>query len=209
MKSLIAALRSLTLPFGRTSGARIVLDGVNGQILFYDTTNTLRWSVRVNSFGTALMEFPLGDVDEISPADIATFLLGGGAANAREGLDITAGRFAGAGQPQIKLLSESRDGTSLPGSIELRGLNGAPLRLGITDGAATGQPMGVATLVAGTVTVNTPWITAATRVFTSRQALGGTAGHLSITRVVGTSFTITSSSAVDTSTIAWLLLDPV
>lgn len=32
MKSFIAALRSLVLPFGATSGPRIILDGVNGQI---------------------------------------------------------------------------------------------------------------------------------------------------------------------------------
>lgn len=36
MKSFIAALRSLVLPFGATSGARIVLDGVNGRIAVYN-----------------------------------------------------------------------------------------------------------------------------------------------------------------------------
>lgn len=41
MKSAIASLRSLTLPFGATSGARIVLDGVNGVIRIYDTNGNL------------------------------------------------------------------------------------------------------------------------------------------------------------------------
>ena len=41
MKSFIAALRSLILPFGATTGARIILDGVNGRISVYDSTNTL------------------------------------------------------------------------------------------------------------------------------------------------------------------------
>lgn len=41
MKSFIAALRSLVLPYGRTSGQRIVLDGDNGQIAVYDATGTL------------------------------------------------------------------------------------------------------------------------------------------------------------------------
>jgi hypothetical protein len=41
MKSFIAALRELTLPFGATTGSRIVLDGVNGRILIYDQNGTL------------------------------------------------------------------------------------------------------------------------------------------------------------------------
>lgn len=41
MKSFIAALRYLVLPWGRTSGRRIVLDGDNGEILIYDAANTL------------------------------------------------------------------------------------------------------------------------------------------------------------------------
>jgi hypothetical protein len=41
MKSAIASLRSLTLPFGATEGARIVLDGVNGQIRVYDNNDDL------------------------------------------------------------------------------------------------------------------------------------------------------------------------
>jgi hypothetical protein len=41
MKSTIASLRSLTLPFGATSGGRIVLDGVTGKIQIYDSNNDL------------------------------------------------------------------------------------------------------------------------------------------------------------------------
>lgn len=41
MKSFIAALRSLVLPFGRTSGTRIILDGVNGAIQLYDASDDL------------------------------------------------------------------------------------------------------------------------------------------------------------------------
>lgn len=36
MKSFIAALRNLVLPWGRTTGRRIVLDGDNGEILIYN-----------------------------------------------------------------------------------------------------------------------------------------------------------------------------
>lgn len=41
MKSFIAALRNLILPFGATTGARIVLNGVNGGIQIYNSSNVL------------------------------------------------------------------------------------------------------------------------------------------------------------------------
>jgi hypothetical protein len=41
MKSFIAALRTLVLPFGATTGRRIVLDGVNGRIQIYNAANAL------------------------------------------------------------------------------------------------------------------------------------------------------------------------
>ncbi|MFF9279503.1 glycosyl hydrolase family 28-related protein [Streptomyces griseosporeus] len=68
--------------------------------------------------------------------------------------------------------------------------------------------MGVATLAAGTVTVANTSVTATTRVAVFRQTTGGTPGHLSVTRTAGTSFTITSSSGTDTSTVAWILFEP-
>lgn len=41
MKSFMAALRSLVLPFGRTAGQRIILDGENGTIQIYDDGGAL------------------------------------------------------------------------------------------------------------------------------------------------------------------------
>jgi hypothetical protein len=68
---------------------------------------------------------------------------------------------------------------------------------------------GTATLVAGTVTVNDSSITASTRIFLTGQNTGGTAGWLHVSsRSVGTSFTITSSSATDTGSVAYLLIEP-
>jgi hypothetical protein len=79
--------------------------------------------------------------------------------------------------------------------------------LNIKDGS--NKRMGVATLVGGTVTVANTTVTASSRIFTSRQATGGTLGHLSIgTVVASTSFVINSSSATDTSVVAWLLIEP-
>lgn len=48
MKSVIAALRSLVLPFGATSGPRIILDGVNGQISI-NTAGTTRIVLGANT----------------------------------------------------------------------------------------------------------------------------------------------------------------
>lgn len=41
MRSFLASLRSLVLPFGRTTGARIVLDGTTGLIQVFDGGNEL------------------------------------------------------------------------------------------------------------------------------------------------------------------------
>lgn len=68
--------------------------------------------------------------------------------------------------------------------------------------------MGTAVLVAGTVTVSNTSVTANTRIFLTTQAAGGVQGFLSSTRSAGTSFTINSSLSTDTSTIAWLLIEP-
>jgi len=73
----------------------------------------------------------------------------------------------------------------------------------------TNAKMGLATLAAGTVTVSTTAVTANTRIFLTAQATGGTAGALRISaRTAGTSFTITSTSGTDTSTVAWMLVEP-
>lgn len=73
----------------------------------------------------------------------------------------------------------------------------------------TNAHMGLATLVAGTVTVATNKVAANSRIFLTRQTTGGTAGDVAVTaRVAGTSFTITSLSGSDTSTVAWLIINP-
>lgn len=68
---------------------------------------------------------------------------------------------------------------------------------------------GVATLVAGTVTVANTDITVNSRIFVTRHTDGGALGtSYSITRVAATSFTITSTSATETSIISWLQFEP-
>lgn len=73
----------------------------------------------------------------------------------------------------------------------------------------TNATMGIATLVAGTVTVNTTAVTANSRIQLTHQNNAGTPDFVSVTaRVAGTSFTITSGNAADTSDIAWMIVEP-
>lgn len=71
--------------------------------------------------------------------------------------------------------------------------------------------MGVATLVAGTATISTTKVTANSRIHLTTQTLGTILipAAVGITaRVAGTSFTITSAQATDTSVVAWFLVEP-
>jgi hypothetical protein len=73
----------------------------------------------------------------------------------------------------------------------------------------TNAKMGTATLVAGAATVSTTKVSSTSRIFLTSNADGGTPGWLRVSaRSAGTSFTITSSSGTDTSTVAWMILEP-
>jgi len=77
----------------------------------------------------------------------------------------------------------------------------------------TNATMGVAVLVAGAVTVPTTRVTANSRIFLTVNGVGvlanlGSPYENLATRVAGTSFDIKSSNVLDTSTVAWLLLEP-
>jgi hypothetical protein len=68
---------------------------------------------------------------------------------------------------------------------------------------------GTAVLVAGTVTVSDASITANSRILLTANVPGGTPGWLHVSaRSAGVSFTITSSSGADTSTVAYFILEP-
>ncbi len=69
--------------------------------------------------------------------------------------------------------------------------------------------MGRSVLAGGTVVVANTSVTAATEIFLCCQIPGGTPGFLRVSaRTAGTSFTILSSSATDTSTVAWFMMEP-
>lgn len=89
---------------------------------------------------------------------------------------------------------------------------GADLRIatagrGLRVAEGANAKAGAATLAAGTVTVANTSVTATSKIFLQRRVAGGTIGHLTYTRTAGTSFTITSSSGTDTSTVDWFIIE--
>jgi len=123
-----------------------------------------------------------------------------------DGIQLTAGNNTGATSTGGNVALQVGTGTTTHGKVIVETLNGNGT-LAINDGA--NEQMGVATLVGGTIVVNNTKITANTRVFLSVQTAGGTQGFLRIAaRTAGTSFTITSTSGTETSTVAWLLVEP-
>lgn len=126
MRSLVAALRSLVLPWGHTTGPRIVIDGVQGAIQLYDAGGILRAEVALGVGPDALPGFaayglngasyvavadeeiqwgntgvnPFGD-PAISVTGLAT------AADPRT-MILTPGRFAGASTaPLLRLIAQA------------------------------------------------------------------------------------------------------
>jgi hypothetical protein len=106
-------------------------------------------------------------------------------------------------------------------AVKPNALNGTVNLLGQGDGSVTlagrtvvpatgaGARMNTAVLAGGTVTVNTTAIGANSVVMLTTQVPGGTVGAPYVSaRTAGTSFTITSTSASDTSTVGWRILDP-
>lgn len=80
---------------------------------------------------------------------------------------------------------------------------------GIRIKEGSNAKMGVSILVAGSVVVPNTSVTATSRIFLTGQQDGGTPGAVRVSaRTVGASFTITSSSGTDTSTIGWNILEP-
>lgn len=78
--------------------------------------------------------------------------------------------------------------------------------LKVAEGSNAKQ--GAVALAAGTATVSNTSVTATSRIFLTSQSDGGTPGWLRVSaRVAGTSFTITSSSATDTSTVAYEIFE--
>jgi hypothetical protein len=80
---------------------------------------------------------------------------------------------------------------------------------GLAVKEGTNAKQGTAVLVAGAKVVSNTAVTANSRILLTSQVDGGTPGWLRVSaRTAGTSFTITSSSGTDTSTVAYQIFEP-
>jgi len=80
---------------------------------------------------------------------------------------------------------------------------------GIKVAEGTNAKQGTAVLTAGSAVVANTSVTASSRILLTSQADGGAPGFLRVSaRTAGTSFTITSSSGTDTSTVAYEIFEP-
>lgn len=105
------------------------------------------------------------------------------------------------------LLLRSQGTGRVAASISDFAVNTAGKGLRVKEGSNAKQ--GVATLVSGSVVVANTSITATSRIMLTSQSDGGTPGFTRVSaRVVGTSFTITSSSGTDTSVIGYQIFEP-
>lgn len=119
-----------------------------------------------------------------------------------EGVNVPAGSIA-ATNTQAAIDELNAEKAALAG-LSTQTFSAAGFR---TSEAANGK-QGVATLVAGAVVVSNTSIAAASRIFLTSQSDGGTVGFVRVSaRVVGTSFTITSSSGTDTSVVAYEIFE--
>lgn len=78
---------------------------------------------------------------------------------------------------------------------------------GLSVKTGTNAKIGQAILVAGTKVVNNTSVTANSRIFLTVSAAGGTQGILRTSKSAGASFTITSTSATETSTVDWIIVE--
>jgi hypothetical protein len=153
-----------------------------------------------------------GALVEVTAAGALKFGSGTGATDStisRTGANAlqTLGNFTVGGYLAINAGQSDGQWTLWSGTKNVLNIGTAGGGVAIKEG--TNARSGVSTLVAGTVVVANTSVTATTRIQLTSQADGGTPGWLRVSaRTAATSFTITSSSGTDTSTVAWLLIEP-
>ena len=74
---------------------------------------------------------------------------------------------------------------------------------------AASNRVGQATLIAGAAVVANTSVTANSRIFLTVSTAAGTQGFLKTTKTAGVSFTITSTSGTETSTVDWFIVESI
>ena len=110
-----------------------------------------------------------------------------------------------AGNTIIGATADNGDKLQVTGNVNLT-TAGNKIKIATGSNAS----LGTATLVGGTVTVSTTAVATGSKIFVSRNTVGGTTGNLSTpdaSIVNGTSFVINSTSGSETSTINWWIIN--
>jgi hypothetical protein len=149
-----------------------------------------------------------GAVTSVRPASTDTVLTAGATGDAFDRARmLTSGRYEVGSGAAARDTAWYRQGTALWGTDADVAIRTAGKGLQIKEG--TNARSGVVTLVAGTATVANTSVTATSRIQLTSQSDGGTPGWLRVSaRTSGASFTITSSSASDTSSVAYFIVEP-
>lgn len=192
---------------GATAATDVVTSKVTGDAaprFVIDADGTLRWGPGTGAPDVSLGRYAVGGLETTGALRMTNGQLLFGPAG-----DVNL-YWGGAGtlktDDYLQAATGQADGDwNVFGSNLTLGTAGGRLR--VKEGA--NASMGRAVLVGGTVTVANTLVSATSEIWAFCQVPGGTPGFLRISaRVVGTSFTILSSSGTDTSTAAWWIVEP-
>ncbi len=126
-------------------------------------------------------------------------------ANASFGGVVTAGTQTFAGAKTLATPTFTGDANASTGNLLV-----STIGKGLQVKTGTNAKIGTAVLSGGTVTVANTSVTANSRIFVTSNTDGGTPGWLRVSaKTVSTSFVITSSSVLDTSTVAWEIRESI
>ena len=212
----------------QASGEQRWLISLNTKTMQFSTAdaanNRIVWATITRGTGNAITNIALGDTTNNN-----TYTFGSSGAATFTGNisapQITANRFVpnsstvptnglylpnsnnpGLSANSTKVIDWTTTVVTIAGNLSL---GTAGNKLLIKEGS--NASMGRSTLVAGTVTVNNTLVTATSEIFLSVQSLGTVAAPKAVAvtaRTAGTSFTITSADATDTSVVAWHIIEP-
>jgi len=175
------------------------LIGIASQSVF----NTV--STTISAFGAATTATIFG-----TATTSATYSIGNNVTATGNTKAIDIGTLAASGSTTNITLGSAVSGAT--SNINVNGnlaLTSAGNKLSVKTG--TNASIGTATLVAGTVTVNTTAVTANSAIFVTILTKGTITlpvAYDAQTRTAGTSFTITSANITDTSIVQWWIVEP-
>lgn len=185
------------------AGKLLVTDGTNAAWANTITNNTVTiFDPTTGGTGFATLNLSVPDVGlDVNIGSEVPGVSDFAIQNNTSGANLALSVNPGVGGEKAIVLSGSTLETDFPGDIVM--VPGAAIQ--IQHGS--NQRAGNATLVGGTVTVSNTSVTANTIVMLTRKTSGGTIGDLTYTVSAATSFTINSVSALDTSTVSYLLIE--